>query len=357
MSKGGWPLLFVALLFSSCKTEEVDNSRTYRMGFANSAPRYDDFNLILQTLNLWTAHADAAIISDQVPWDSLFNGVSPQNYILHNYVGLVNFYKGSGLKLWVYIDPANGLDRSTDATNLAAMGKSIADADVQFMFRKYAVAMDSMLRPDHLGLALETNLIRDLSPSSIYNGVKSAVNAAATDLKTKNPAVKLSVSVQVDDAWGKLLNDSYKGIGQDLIDFPFVEELGLSSYPYFVFDKPSDIPINYYSRLVEGKNLPVFVSEGGWSSSPLSISGKTTTGTAEIQKEYISYQHQLLAHANAIGFFQLTFTDIDVAKLPPSVPPSIAYFAFLGMVDIHLDRKPAFDAWDQMFKKSLKSGN
>jgi len=110
-------------------------------------------------------------------------------------------------------------------------------------------------------------------------------------------------------------------------------------------------------KVKDAKNIPVFVSEGGWSSSPLNLSGKTTAGTMELQKEYILYQHQLLTNANAIGYFQLTFTDIDVAALPPSVPPSIAYFAFLGMVDINLQSKPALSAWDNLFKRKLRSGN
>ena len=351
-------LFVIVVCFASCKKEdETVDTRTYRMGFANSAPRFDDFNLVIQTLNLWTTRADAAIISYQVPWDSLYHGESAQKLITNNLVGLVNYYRSLGLKIWVYIDPVNGLDRSVDAADLAALGKSIADADAQQRYRKWVVAIDSMLHPDHLGLALETNLIRDLSPSSIYNGVKQAANAAAADVRIKDTKVKLSVSIQVDDAWGKLLNDSYKGIDKDLTDFPFVEELGLSSYPYFVFDKPSDIPIDYYSKLVSGKNIPVFITEGGWSSAPITLSNKTTAGSNQLEKEYISYQGKLLRQANAIAYFQLTFTDIDLSALPPSIPPSIALFAYLGMVDTNLQAKPALTSWDSLFKKPLKHGN
>jgi len=350
-------LLAAVLCVGSCKKEETVITRTYRMGFANSAPRFDDFDLVIQTLHLWTPRADAAIVSYQVPWDSLYSGEPAQKLIKNNLVGLVNYYRGLGLKIWVYIDPVNGLDRSSDAADLKALGKSIADADAQLRYRKWVVVIDSMLHPDHLGLALETNLIRDLSSSLIYNGVKQAANAAAADVRVKDTKVKLSVSVQVDDAWGKLLNDSYKGIDKDLTDFPFAQELGLSSYPYFVFDKPSDIPLDYYSKLVSGKNIPVFVTEGGWSSAPLNVLGKMTVGTPEIQKEYISYHSKLLRKANAIAYFQLTFTDIDLSALPPSIPPSIALFAYLGIVDTNLQPKPALTAWDSLYKIHLKSGN
>jgi hypothetical protein len=49
--------------------------RTYRMGFALSAPR-QDFPLILQALDQMTRRSDAAIMSTEAPWDSLLAGTS-----------------------------------------------------------------------------------------------------------------------------------------------------------------------------------------------------------------------------------------------------------------------------------------
>jgi len=341
-------LLISSLFLVSCedKIENSASSRSYLMGFQSSAPRYE-FDLVIQSLHMWEKRADAAIITTEVPWDSLYNGMSPQTYVLNNYKGLVDYYRTKNFKLWVYIDPANGLDRGADALALVALGKSIAQPDVQKVYRRFAFVMDSMLQPEHLGLVLETNLIRGASPDSIYQGVKKAANDAAFEIREFDQQVKLSISVQVDYAWGKLTNGSYSPINQDFSDFPFVEELGLSSYPYFGFDKPNDIPLNYYSRLVEGKYIPVFVSEGGWSSATVS----TYTGTLEKQSDYITRQAKLLDQVNAIAVFQLTFTDIDVSALPPNVPSNIALFASLGLVDTDLNPKPSLAAWDEIFNR------
>lgn len=200
--------------------------------------------------------------------------------------------------------------------------------------------MDSMLHPDHLGLALETNLIRDASPDSVYQGVRKAANDAASEIHAFDANVKMSVSVQVDWAWGKLSDGTYKGISQDFVDFPFIEELGLSSYPYFGFDNPQDIPVDYYTRLVEGKSLPVFVSEGGWSSQTVA----TYTDTPQKQADYITRQGQLLDQVQAIAVFQLVFTDIDLSALPSGMPSNIGLFAYLGLVDANLQTKPALSA-------------
>ena len=342
-------------LISSCKKDDTaPSTRTYRMGFQNSAPRYDDFNLVVQSLQLWSPRADAAMITTEVPWDSLYAGKSAQQYVTNNYQGLVDYYRSKNFKLWVYIDPANGLNRASDANALVALGKSIAQDDVQKLYRRFVVVMDSMLKPDHLGLALETNLIRSASSSSIYNGIKKAANDVVDDVRAIDASVMLSISVQADVAWGASnSSNNYVGIDQDFIDFPFVQELGISSYPYFNSSRPEDLPADYYSRLVTGKSLSVFVSEGGWTSQTFTGPGEVITGSPAVQQAYIERQAQLLDQAKAIAWFQLTFTDIDLDHLPVNVDPTIKYFAYLGLVDTQLNPKPSLTTWDNIFKRTL----
>jgi hypothetical protein len=319
------------------------------MGFQNSAPR-QDFDLVMQSLNMWIPRSDAAMITTEVPWDSLYSGTTAQKYVLNNYKGLVDYYRSKNLKLWVYIDPANGMNRTSDATSLVIRGKSIAQSDVQKLYLRFAFVMDSILKPEHLGLALETNLIRGSSSDAIYQGVKKAANDAASEIRAFDLNVKLSISVQADYAWGKLDNTNiFKKVDQDFIDFPFIEELGISSYPYFGFENPEDIPLNYYSVLVEGKSIPVFVSEGGWSSETVG----TYTDSPQSQKDYMIRHAQLLDQVKATAIFQLIFTDVDLSALPPGTPSNINLFAYLGFVDINFKPKPVLAAWDSIFSRKL----
>jgi hypothetical protein len=351
-------ILWISFLLIGCAgNDETPQERSFRMGFQNSAPRVD-FDLIQQSLAIWTQRADAAMITTEVPWDDLLAGVSAQKYVADNFEGLVEFYRSKNFRLWVYIDPVNGLNRAADANALVKRGKSIADADTQILYKRFVIVMDSMLRPDHLGLALETNLIKILSPSDIYQGVKKVTTEVAAEIKARGSKAKVSISVQAEAAWGKFTNQDYVGIGQDMADFPFSEEIGISSYPYLFYKSPSDIPHDYYLRLVDGRNLPCFVTEGGWTSQSLMGPSNTTiTGDPETQRMYILRQELLLHFAQGTGLFQLTFTDIDVASLPSSVDPTIKYFAYLGLVDVQLQSRPALTAWDEVFKKMLTSGN
>jgi hypothetical protein len=344
------------LVLPGCHKEDAAPSRTYRMGFQNSAPRFDSNSLVVQVLNIWSQSADAAIISTEVPWDSLLNGQDPKSYIVNNYSGLVSFYRQHNFKLWVFVDPANGLNRASDADALVAVGKSIAQPSIQKIYRRFVVAMDSILHPDHLGLALETNLIRYASPDSIYQGVRTAANAAVADVRALDPTVSMGVSVQADLAWGNLTGtNTFVGVEQDFADFSFLQELGISSYPYFNVARPEDLPVDYYSRLTGGRSVPVFVSEGGWTSQSFTgPSNNTIQGSPQLQQDYVTRQSQLLDQAKAIAWFQLTFTDIDIAHLPPNTNPTIDYFAYLGLVDINLTPKPSLTTWKGIFARPLK---
>ena len=204
-------VLCITCLLYSCDDETEVKERTYQMGFQNSAPRFDNIDLFIQSLNLWTTRADAAIISIEVPWEELLNGGSAVNHVVNNYKGLVEYYRSKGLKLWVYVDPQNGLDRGSDARELVAAGKSIADADVQNIYRRFVVVMDSVLSPEHLGLALETNLIRAAASPAIYEGVKQAATLAAADIRSVNTDVKVERQRSSRTGLGKIHRHRFPG--------------------------------------------------------------------------------------------------------------------------------------------------
>lgn len=344
-------LMAIAAVGVACKKRgdavNQATTRSYRMGFANSAPR-PDINEIVQSLGIWTTHADAAIISTEVPWDSLLNGENPITYVKDTYTALAGIFRTDNLKVWVYIDPENGLNRQIDSDPLVARRQSIAQPAIQQLYVRFVVVMDSILKPDHLGLALETNLIRLAAPDSIYQGVRQAANNAAAAVRKIDSQVPLSVSVQAEVAWGLLGANStgYVGVAKDFNDFPFLQELGISSYPYMSYKSPLDMPIDYYAQLTTGHPLPVFVSEGGWTSVSLDAYG-ITSSTAQ-QQAYIRRQSQMLAQAHAIALFQLTFTDLAVSAWAPNLTTELAPFAFLGMVDSNFVPKPALTTWDSL---------
>lgn len=331
-------------------------TRSYFMGFSVQPPR-PDINVALRSLGIWTKRADAAIMHVDVPWAQMLAGGSPEDALRKDGVDLEKFYRSKRLKLVVTIDVTNGLARESEAPALVAAHRSITEPAIQQLYRRYVRAVVEMLRPDYLGLAAETNLIRLAAPRPVYDAVVKMTNDAAVDVRHLRSAASLPLyaSVQVETAWGRLGRQGgsgFVGIAQDLRDFPFNNVLALSSYPYLAgFKDPRDIPIDYYTRLRGARGLPEMVVEGGWPSA--SVSG-VFSSSPEMQARYIARQSELLDNANAIGVFQLTFTDIDVSSFPKPVPQILPLFATLGLVDADLKPKPSLPTWDKVFARILR---
>jgi hypothetical protein len=329
-------------------------TRSYFMGFSVIPPK-PDIDVAVRSMEVWTKRADAAIMHLDVPWALLLAGTSPLEALKKDGVGLEHYYRSKHLRLAVTIDVTNGLGRETEAPALVAAHRSITEPVVQRLYRDYVRTLVATLHPDYLGLAAETNLIRAIAPRPVYNAVVRMTNDAAADIRRPGPGstLPLYVSVQVETAWGRLGRQTgFAGIDEDLRDFPFVDLIGLSSYPYLGgFKDPEQIPLDYYTRIRGSRTLPLMVVEGGWPSA--SVPGAFSS-SPEMQARYIARQSQLLEAAKALGAFQLSFTDLDVASFPKPVPTILPLFATLGLVDVNLRAKPALATWDQIFRRRLQ---
>jgi hypothetical protein len=331
-----------------------DGTRSYVMGFSVVPPR-PDINVAVRSMEIWTRRADAAIMHLDVPWALLLAGASPEEALRKDGIDLEHYYRSKHLKLVVTIDVTNGLARESEAPALVAAHRSITEPAVQRLYRNYVGVLVEMLHPDYLGLAAETNLIRQVAPRPVYDAVVRMTNDAASDIRRSRSGITLPlyISVQVETAWGRLVQKgAYVGIDQDLRDFPFVNLLGLSSYPYLGgFKDPDQIPLDYYTRVRGPRVLPLMVVEGGWPSA--SVRG-IFSSSPEMQARYIVRQTQLLDAAKAIGVFQLSFTDLDLGSFPKPVPAILPLFATLGLVDAKLNPKPALATWDTIFARRLQ---
>jgi hypothetical protein len=321
------------------------------MGFSVIPPK-PDIKIAVRSMEVWTKRADAAIMHLDVPWALLLAGTSPEDALRRDGVDLEHYYRSKHLMLVVTIDVTNGLGRESEAPALVAAHRSIAEPAVQRLYRNYVRALVDMLHPDYLGLAAETNLVRAIAPRPVYDAVVRMTNDAAADVRRKrsSSALPLYVSVQVETAWGKLGKQAgFVGIDQDMRDFPFMNVIALSSYPYLGgFTDPDRIPLDYYTRVKGSRSLPVMVVEGGWPSA--SVRG-VFSSSPEMQSRCIARQSELLDAAKAIAVFQLSFTDLDLGSFPKPQPAILPLFATLGLVDSDLRPKPALAVWDKVYSR------
>jgi hypothetical protein len=320
------------------------------MGFSAIGPT-PNVATALTSIDMWSMRADAAIMHVDVQWAAMLAGTSAAAAAKANALDLSNYYRARKLPIVLMLDVTNGLARDREASELVAAGRSITEPAIQRLYRDYVVAIVDVVRPTHIGLAAETNLIRAAAPRAVYDAVVRMTNDAAADLRARNVATPLYVSVQVETAWGRLAGSgpgTYIGIDDDLRDFPFIGALGLSSYPYLAgFATPEAIPSDYYSRIRGSRTLPLMVVEGGWTSTAIGA----LLSSPDMQARYIRRQAELLDAASAAAVFQLTFTDLDLGTIPQPPGSILPVFATLGMVDTQLRPKPALAVWDSVFAR------
>lgn len=324
-------------------------TRSWMMGFSPNPPR-PTTAAVLQGIDLWSRRAELAAIHEELPWTDLLAGMSPDAILDRDKVQLVNYLRGKGLKLYFMADLTDGLSRGQEAPQLRALGRSLTEPAVQQAYRSYVLAVVRKLQPEYLGLVAETNLIRFAATAPLYAAVVQAANDAAADLRAAGSTAPLIASVQVETAWGYLgTGGTFQGVEQDFADFPFIATLGLSSYPYFAYVQPEDLPANYYSRLLNGRTLPVMVVEGGWTSAAVG----SVQSTPDLQARYVTRHATLLDGIAARAVLQLEFADLDLSTVPPPVPANLPLFAQIGLTDSTFNPKPALAAWDALYARHL----
>ena len=346
--------MVVILMLAACSNAaepSVEESRTYRLGFSATSPVLT-IESVLATINAWEPYADVALVTHTVPWNALLEDTSASHLIRRELYELVALYRSRSLPLIVQLDITDGLARDRESPELVTLGRSITEPAVQAVYHDYVVAIDSILRPDYLGLAMEVNLVRAAASAAVYDAVVTMANAAATNLAAEESAARLFVSFQVETAWGRLGGDgTYIGIETERDDFPFIDVAGLSSYPFLGgFDDPSDVPLDYYSRVTAAAGVPGIVVEGGWSSA--AVPGVSSSPTK--QAGWIRRQMQLADHAELLAVTQITFTDLDLSSYPLPPESILPLFAHLGLVDVSLQPKPALAEWERAYTRPLR---
>lgn len=343
--------MFLLLYCNLAAAAEPLQPRSWQMGFGVNPPR-PTVRDVIRGIDSWSKRAELAAIHEELPWRDLLAGMSPEAILDRDKVQLIAYLRSKGLKIFFMADPTDGLDRAQEAPQLRAAGRSLAEPAVQKLYRSYVLAVVRKLQPDYLGLAAETNLIRLLAPSTVYAAVVRAANDVSADLRVAGSKVPLIASIQVEAAWGVLgAKGPYVGVEQDFADFGFMQILGLSSYPYFAYVSPEDIPNDYYRRILQGHTLPAMVLEGGWTSARIGA----VRSSPKLQARYVARHTELLDSIQALAVLQLVYADIDISKFPQPLPANLPLFVRIGLATSGFRSKPALGVWDAQHARPLQS--
>lgn len=356
--------LLVALLFVACGGSSTDpasdgdggddttpppaESRSYRMGWAPSAPRADT-ELLLSVIDSMARVSDVSIVQEAVPWSALLEGASMDS-LVQDRAQLTDFLVAKELDVIFLVDPLDGLDRTSEPPELVQAGRSILEPEIGAMHEEWVLRIAQRVRPLYMGLASEINTLAARGDPELYAELREMINGLAPRVREASPGTDVFVSFQADEATGALVDPEIDHFA--LVDDFDIDALGLSSYPVFAFDDPSDVPADYLDPFDEATDLPLLMVEGGWSSEDVPWS----TGSPAEQAEYFRVYEDLLDRIDARLWVGLTFTDLDVESfdLPPERAEGLSNFARMGILDIDLQRKPAHAEWERIFRRPLE---
>lgn len=325
------------------------STRSYLMGWAPVPPRLDT-ELLLRMIDSMAVVSEIAIVQQGVPWEPLLAG-APVDSLVEDLAQLTDFMAAKGLELIFLVDPLDGLDRTKEDPGLTESGRSILEPEIRAMHEDWVRRIADRVRPSYFGLASEINTLAALGDPELNAEITDLINTLAPQVRQISPGTRVFVSFQADQANGRLGQTG--GIDHfTLIDDYDIDALGLSSYPVFAFDDPSEIPTDYFGAFDAATDLPLLFVEGGWSS----VNVPWSPGTPAQQVEFFRRYEQLLDAVNAEVWVMLTFADLDVASfgLDPERTAGLSNFAFMGIVDSNLQRKPSYAEWARIFLRPLR---
>ncbi|MFQ5723318.1 MAG: hypothetical protein ACE5G6_02410 [Terriglobia bacterium] len=331
-------------------TAAVPPPRSFAMGWAPT-PSQPTPDSVIATAQAMAPVSEFAILQQPVPWARLFAGESLSN-LLDEQLQLVDFLRSLGLEIVWLVDPLDGLDRTREPPELVAAGRSLLEAQIRSLHEQWVLEIARRVQPAYLGLASEINSLGARGSPQLYAEIVDLVNTLTPQIHLINPQIQVFVSFQVDEAWQlPPLPPSPVDHFSLIADFN-IDALGLSSYPVFFFDTPADIPDDYFARFAEATPLPLILVEGGWSSRG-GLPFRPASTTPQEQANFFDRFEQLLDGVQAELWVMLFFSDIDVAAFgfPPEREAVVSNFAFMGIVDLNLIPKPAFDVWERIFSR------
>ncbi len=190
--------------------------------------------------------------------------------------------------------------------------------------------------PAYLGLANEVNLIASDDPAR-FEQVVALWGAALPVVHELSPSTKVLVTFQYEWLLGR--RDGWFGgsIGEpqwDLLGrFDGADAVGITTYPSLVLDDPAALAGDYYTQIAAHTDLPVVVTEAGWTADPAL---PLLPGTDAEEAAFIAV---LAAQAGAARVEAMVWTFVHGDQV---VQPQ---FAGMGLYGPDGGARPALAAW------------
>lgn len=208
-------------------------------------------------------------------------------------------------------------------------------------------------RPTYLGIGNEVNRVWEANPTAFEAWV-AALPEIVNAVHEVDPDTQVFATFQYEFLVG---HDAITGSGREANWTPLeraaahLDLVAFTSYPYFGYETPEEVPADYYAAIAQHTDRPVGFTEIGWPSAPIEplegTSVSTLGGTPEEQAAFVGRLGALLEPVDPR--FAMWVWAYDT----PAVGPT---FESLGLSSQQGEPKPALDAWRDLIAGKAGAG-
>ncbi len=326
-------------------------------GFFPSPPEVS-LQSVLDTYKAAGQHADVILLQQSIPWQEFEKGSDVQSQAITDISNQYLLAHQNGLEVVFVVDPLNGLNRR-EFMNLPADWKpSFNTPEVRVAFTNYTLRIVRDFHPHYLGLASEINTYADAYPDdfanyvSLYNEVYDKVNAEAPD-------TQIFVTFQWE-ALNNLIPRDPEGPAAYHTNWATAQAVEskfdlqpFTASPLCALHAPSDIPADYYTRLLTRTSKPLAVAEGGFTSADVG----PFHGQPQDQVDYLKAIHTQIGGRLAFWIY-LLLSDFNLGSYAQMMQQqghggdvsTLSLFATVGLRQFDGTPKAALNVWDTFRK-------
>ncbi|HVX92868.1 MAG TPA: hypothetical protein VHA74_02015 [Candidatus Dojkabacteria bacterium] len=238
----------------------------------------------------------------QKPYKLCISGYYPANYPDYTSTDIQNYFDDVNTSSQIY-----GIHTNYESLQLITLSTAYLDSNVSInlvigtkdniwkgkendIVNKLSTELDKHNQIRYVGIGNEINNSFKQN-SQTYLDFLNAYKKIYTQLKTKYPTLKIYTVFQYElllgkgYLTGKVTNKSQVSMVDDFKNYS--DLVGLTTYPFFDYKNPKDIPTTYFQPLEKYKK-DILITETGWPSKALDNNQTIFNASEDIQLTYLN---------------------------------------------------------------------
>lgn len=280
--------------------------------------------------------------STDADWLEFFATLPALGGTVGNYSQLTDLAQNQevGLAAGLNVLPVTGFHQ--DAAGGLEVTINFADPVQRAAFIHDLVDFAEEYQPPYLGVGNEVNRVWEADPAA-FDAWVAALPEIVDAVHEASPTTQVFATFQYEFLVGRdVITGQQRAEDWTPLEAaaPHLDLVAFTSYPYFAYDTPDEVPDDYYAGITEHTDRPIGFSELGWPSAPIEqIAGSPLEGlggTPDEQTEFIKRLGVLLARVQPR--FAMWVWAYDTLAVDPT-------FQSLGLSSAGGEAKPSLDAW------------